>query len=163
MILRALGVFVVFFVTSPLAAVYALPITGITHLNSFRDTRGVNDVGVAPGDINQFGADLAPSAVNTTVSAVQGTFTVGPNPCGPSELLRHRHGLQHEPVGKLGAHVPEWDRCSHGRYAKLGRSSGKSGAVPDECVDLQYGHDADSELDRTGRLCAGCREGECVR
>src|ERR1700730_1529675 len=83
MILRALGVFVVFFVTSPLAAVYAVPITGITHLNSFRDTRGVNDVGVAPGDINQFGAALARSAVNTTVSAVQGTFTVGPNPCGP--------------------------------------------------------------------------------
>jgi hypothetical protein len=56
---------------------------GITHLNNFRDTRSVNDVGIGAGDRNQFGADLAPSSVNTTIMGVQTGFAVGPNECGP--------------------------------------------------------------------------------
>ncbi len=83
MILRALGLLLALFVVLPLSVAYGVPITGITHLNNFRDTRSINDVGVGAGDINQFGADLAPSAVNTTIQGVQGTFTVGPNQCGP--------------------------------------------------------------------------------
>jgi PEP-CTERM motif-containing protein len=82
-ILRALGVLLVLVLAFPLDAVRAVPITGITHLNSFRDSRGVNDVGVAAGEVNQFGADVAPSAINTTILGVQGGFTVGPNQCGP--------------------------------------------------------------------------------
>ena len=80
MILRALGVVLAIVLLVP--GVEATPITGITLLNNFRDTRGVNDVGVGAGDINQFGADVAPNALNTTIRGVQGGFTVGPNQCG---------------------------------------------------------------------------------
>jgi hypothetical protein len=83
MILRALGALAIFLLTSPLATAYAVPITGITHLNNFRSTRSINDVGVGAGDFNQFGADVAPSATNTTIRGVQDAFTVGPNQCGP--------------------------------------------------------------------------------
>ena len=83
MILRALGVLIALALFLPAVMASATPITGITLLNNFRDTRGVNDVGVAAGDINQFGADLLPNAINTTIRGVQGGFTVGPNPCAP--------------------------------------------------------------------------------
>ncbi|HKX05938.1 MAG TPA: PEP-CTERM sorting domain-containing protein [Methylomirabilota bacterium] len=65
------------------SAAHAAPITSITQLNNFRDTRGLNDVGIGQGDFNQFGADLVPPTATTTVTGVQGGFTVGPRPCGP--------------------------------------------------------------------------------
>ncbi len=68
---------------SALSATHASPITSITQLNNFRDTRGLNDVGIGQGDFNQFGADLAPPTATTTIMGVQGGFTVGPRPCGP--------------------------------------------------------------------------------
>jgi hypothetical protein len=85
MILRALGVVALMSSIEFLApsASFAMPITGITGLNNFRDTRGLNDVGVLQGDVNQFGAELVPPTATTTISGVQGGFTVGPNPCGP--------------------------------------------------------------------------------
>lgn len=51
------------------ALAHATPITSITHLNSFRDTRSANDVGIGSGDLNQFGADVVPR-LGTTVTAV---------------------------------------------------------------------------------------------
>ncbi len=62
------------------ALAHATPITSITHLNSFRDTRSANDVGIGSGDLNQFGADVVPRP-GTTVTAVQGGFVVGPIAC----------------------------------------------------------------------------------
>ncbi|HJQ65496.1 MAG TPA: PEP-CTERM sorting domain-containing protein [Gemmatimonadales bacterium] len=75
----------------------AAPITSITDLNNFRDTRGLNDVGQTQGDVNQFGAQVVPNGVaGTRVFAVQGGvrvpaaagssspcggFTVNPNQC----------------------------------------------------------------------------------
>jgi len=64
-------------------AILAAPITSITHLNNFRDTRSLNDVGIGQGDFDQFGADLVPPTISTTITGVQGGFTVGPRPCGP--------------------------------------------------------------------------------
>jgi hypothetical protein len=83
-ILRALGALtlLICFCIVPDVA-HSVPIVGVTHLNNFRDTRSINDVGVGSGDRNQFGADLAPSAVNATILGVQGGFSVGPNECGP--------------------------------------------------------------------------------
>jgi hypothetical protein len=66
-----------------LPAANALPITSITQLNNFRDTRGLNDVGIGQGDVDQFGADLVPPTATTAITGVQGGFTVGPRPCGP--------------------------------------------------------------------------------
>ncbi|HKA61442.1 MAG TPA: hypothetical protein VKH83_03410 [Methylomirabilota bacterium] len=59
---------------------HASPITSISHLNSFRDTRSANDVGIGSGDINQLGAGVVPQP-GTTMTAVQGGFTVGPIVC----------------------------------------------------------------------------------
>jgi hypothetical protein len=55
---------------------YGLPITSITRLNNFRDTRGLNDVGIAQGDRIQFGADVVPNQ-GTTIAAVQGNVSLG--------------------------------------------------------------------------------------
>lgn len=83
MILRALGAsFLLLILLSD--PPYAVPITGVTRLNNFRDTRGVNSVDVGAGDFDQFGADtVSPSVANTTILGTQGAFAVGPNPCGP--------------------------------------------------------------------------------
>jgi hypothetical protein len=64
-----------------LSATYGTPITNITGLNNFRDTRGLNDVGIGQGDLNQLGADLVP-ALGTTITAVQG-ITLGAVQCVP--------------------------------------------------------------------------------
>ena len=60
----------------------ATPITFADALNSFRDTRSLNDVGIPQGDNNQFGADIIPAA-GTTITGVQGGFTAGPVICAP--------------------------------------------------------------------------------
>lgn len=62
------------------ALAHATPITSITHLNNFRDTRSANDIAAGgAGDFNQFGADVVPRP-GTTMTAVQG-ITVGPTVC----------------------------------------------------------------------------------
>src|SRR5260370_25041251 len=83
MILRDLGLLMLFLLVLPPEVAYAVPITGITHLNNFRSTRSINDVGVGAGDFNQFGADVAPSATNTTIRGVEAAFTVCPNKSRP--------------------------------------------------------------------------------
>src|SRR6266478_1360058 len=61
----------------------ATPITIAPNtVNNFRDTRGVNDVGLASGDANQFGANITP-ATGSTITGVQGGFTAGPVICSP--------------------------------------------------------------------------------
>jgi hypothetical protein len=84
MILRALGALLlalVLLIAADLPGAYSAPITSITNLNNFRDTRGLNDVGIGQGDLNQFGADVIP-ALGTTISAVQG-ITLGAVQCVP--------------------------------------------------------------------------------
>ena len=66
-----------------LSPVDATPITIVANtVNNFRDTRGVNDVGIGAGDRNQFGADIIPSA-GSTLTGVQGAFTTGAVVCAP--------------------------------------------------------------------------------
>jgi hypothetical protein len=84
MILRAMAMLVaaiqVFFLAC--VSAHAMPITSIDHLNNFRDTRGLNDVGIAQGDSIQFGADVVPNGLQgTTMSAVQGARTLAPALC----------------------------------------------------------------------------------
>ena len=84
-------------VGSATEAVLAAPITSISDLNDFRDTRSQNDIGALQGDVFQFGAEVVPNGFtsNTRISAVQGSlhvpatgslqcggFTVNPNFCG---------------------------------------------------------------------------------
>lgn len=84
MILRAISVCVVAVQIFLMACVsaHALPFTSIDHLNNFRDTRGLNDVGIGQGDSIQFGADVVPNGLQgTTMSAVQGARTLSPSVC----------------------------------------------------------------------------------
>jgi hypothetical protein len=62
----------------------ATPITIVPNtVNSFRDSRGVNDLNIGgSGEINQLGASIIPAA-GSTLTAVQGGFTVGPTTCAP--------------------------------------------------------------------------------
>lgn len=67
--------------------VLGAPITSITDLNNFRDTRSLNDIGVTQGDTNQFGAEVVPNGFtsNTSIVATQGSFrapATGSTPCG---------------------------------------------------------------------------------
>ncbi len=79
--------------------VHGAPITSITDLNNFRDTRSLNDIGAQQGDVLQFGAEVFPNGFTSTtrISAVQGGvhvpptgsvqcggFTVNPNFCANS-------------------------------------------------------------------------------
>lgn len=80
---------------------YGLPITSITDLNNFRDTRSLNDVGMGQGDRIQFGANVVPNeAAGTTMAATQngvrvpstgfgpcGAFTTNPNMCAFSRAF----------------------------------------------------------------------------
>jgi len=84
MILRALGALAVFFITAclPTPYAYGTPITSITLLNNLRDTRGLNDVGIAQGDRILFGADVVPNGFQgTTIAAVQGSTVLGATLC----------------------------------------------------------------------------------
>ena len=66
-----------------LTPVHASPITIVANtVNSFRDTRSANDVGIGSGDFNQFGADIIPSG-GSSITGVQGGFTAGPSQCSP--------------------------------------------------------------------------------
>jgi hypothetical protein len=65
-----------------ISATQADPITAITNLNNFRDTRGLNDVGIGQGDLIQFGANVVPNGTaGTTMQPAQGTTTLSAQPC----------------------------------------------------------------------------------
>jgi hypothetical protein len=58
---------------------WAAPISLIPgSLNMFRDTRGLNDVGDAQGDLLQYGADIAGGSAGMTVGAVHPSGAVDP-------------------------------------------------------------------------------------
>jgi Fibronectin type III domain len=77
---------VVLLLAGPASLGHGLPITSITDLNNFRDTRSLNDVGILQGDTIQYGANVVPNdAAGTQMAATQGTFrnpTTGYFPCG---------------------------------------------------------------------------------
>lgn len=61
--------------------VRAAPITIDSNtLRNFRDTRSLNDVGVAQGDRNVYGADVSPN-IGTTITVMQGNRVDGPTLC----------------------------------------------------------------------------------
>jgi hypothetical protein len=76
----------VLLLVGPASLGHGLPITSITDLNNFRDTRSLNDVGIIQGDVIQYGAQVVPNdAAGTKMAATQGTFrnpTNGYYPCG---------------------------------------------------------------------------------
>lgn len=64
----------------------AQPITLVSGtINTFRDTRGANDVGIAQGDRIQFGADISGGSAGVSLGAIYGPtgFTVGQSACNP--------------------------------------------------------------------------------
>jgi hypothetical protein len=79
--LRSLGLLLLA-LTLTVGSVTAAEITIVPNtVNNFRDTRGLNDVGIGQGDRNQFGASIMPS-LGSTLTGVQG-ITVGPATCAP--------------------------------------------------------------------------------
>jgi hypothetical protein len=68
-----------------LDAASATPITLIPGTeNMFRDTRGVNNVGLGAGDLVQYGASIQGGAAGSSVSASHTSgFADPPAPCGP--------------------------------------------------------------------------------
>ena len=58
----------------------AVPVS-VAQVFHFRDTRGLNDVGIGQGDRDEFGADAVMPVSGTTITGVQGV-TVGPALCG---------------------------------------------------------------------------------
>jgi hypothetical protein len=64
----------------------AQPITLVPNtVNTFRDTRGANDVGIGQGDRVQFGADISGGSAGVSIGAIYGPtgFTLNPGPCNP--------------------------------------------------------------------------------
>jgi hypothetical protein len=67
-------------------AAWAAPITLVPGtVNMFRDTRGLNNVGIGQGDIFQYGADIQGGSAGSTVGAVYPPtgFADPQAPCGP--------------------------------------------------------------------------------
>ena len=65
---------------------WAAPITLVANsLNMFRDTRGLNDIGIGSGDAFQFGADIVGGSQGTTLQGVYSPtgFTTGTASCSP--------------------------------------------------------------------------------
>lgn len=58
---------------------------GSGSINMFRDTRGANDLGTAPGERFQFGANVVGGSLGTTLGAIYppSGFTVSQNECDP--------------------------------------------------------------------------------
>ena len=64
----------------------AAPITLVSgSVNMFRDIRAANDVGIAQGDVFQFGANIVGGSTGTTLGAFYAPdgFTVGQTACQP--------------------------------------------------------------------------------
>jgi hypothetical protein len=72
---------------------WAAPITLVPNtLNMFRDTRGLNDVGLGQGDVFQYGANIQGGSLGSTLGAVYPTsgFTDPQSPCAPLTVSLHR-------------------------------------------------------------------------
>ena len=69
-----------------ITSAWAAPITLVPNtLNMFRDTRGLNNVGIGSGDAFQFGADIVGGSQGTTLQGVYSPtgFTTGTAQCSP--------------------------------------------------------------------------------
>ncbi len=69
-----------------IVSAWAAPITLVANsINMFRDTRGLNDVGISSGDAFQFGADIVGGSQGTTLQGVYSPtgFTTGTASCSP--------------------------------------------------------------------------------
>ena len=69
-----------------IASAWAAPITLVPNtLNMFRDTRGLNDVGIGSGELFQFGADIVGGSQGTTLQGVYSPtgFITGTTQCSP--------------------------------------------------------------------------------
>lgn len=76
--------FIALFAAAP--PVYAVPITLVPNtLNMFRDTRGINDLGIGQGDLFQFGASIQGGSLGSTLRAVYppSGFTTPQAVCAP--------------------------------------------------------------------------------
>jgi len=65
---------------------WATPIALVANtVNMFRDTRGINDVGILQGDSFQFGANIQGGALGSTLSAIYPptAFNTPSGPCSP--------------------------------------------------------------------------------
>lgn len=95
MLLSVAGVVLLLVGTAGLG--YGDPITSITDLQNYRDTRSLNDVGVGQGDRIAYGANVVPNgAAGTMIAATQGTFrnpATGYIPCGGFTTLPNQCGL----------------------------------------------------------------------
>ncbi len=78
----------VLFVGAPILLASSLAFADITLLpgtvNMFRDNRGANDVGVGPGDVLQYGADIAGGSAGAMLKGIAATGFVDPaQNCNP--------------------------------------------------------------------------------
>ena len=92
---------VVLLLVGPAGLGYGDPITSITDLHNYRDTRSLNDVGMGQGNRNAYGAQVVPNAeAGTMIAATQGAlrnpatgyypcggFTANPNQCALSSAF----------------------------------------------------------------------------
>jgi len=94
-LLSAAGV--VLLLVGPAGLGYGDPITSITDLHNFRDTRSLNDVGMGQGDRISYGANVVPNgAAGTRIAATQGPFrnpTTGYTICGGFTTLPNQCAL----------------------------------------------------------------------
>ena len=66
--------------------VLAAPITSITDLANFRETIGLNDLGLFQGELDSFGAQVVPNGLTgTRIFATQGAVRI-PAASGPHLL-----------------------------------------------------------------------------
>jgi hypothetical protein len=82
---RLAAMFFVLFL-GQLNSAQAAPITLVPNtLNMFRDTRGLNDVGIGQGDVFQYGANIQGGSQGSTLGAVYPPtgFTDPPANCAP--------------------------------------------------------------------------------
>ena len=73
------------FIFGAFSSALAAPILVPNTVNMFRDTRGLNNVGIQQGDVFQFGADIQGGSQGSTLSATYppSGFTTQTSPCVP--------------------------------------------------------------------------------
>ena len=91
---------VVLLLVGPAGLGYGDPITSITDLSNYRETGGLNNVGIPKGDRIAFNALVVPNGdAGTKIAATQGAFrdpTTGYFPCGGFTTLPDQCGLSTE-------------------------------------------------------------------
>ena len=83
---KAAGIALVCLQIGMVGEALATPITLVNNsLNMFRDTRGINNVGIGSGDVFQFGADIVGGSLGTNLRGIYGPtgFTTGLATCSP--------------------------------------------------------------------------------